>query len=443
MNFKRSVKLAASAMLLLFAGITGTAQAEATVMNGTSYVLLSKDFFNHGVFRLNDYATGNPLLTTENKLFNLNGMSGKVSGLAVNQKNEIFLLSSSTDGTWEDAPVGWLPLGMSFEPESPIYLKVVKPTQTGISQYIRPGTPHMSSATQGTHWKRNYTIGGKTYEYAVNFGGPTEVRFLNGVSGDVGTPVWDGTFSATSGIEHEFDGNKVILPSHYAGLAYFAYGTTHHPEFAGEALDGTIGRNGNLKELKLWSDGQPGHQNSPNTLFTCLVKRIYKHRKKTLDLFAANDNNPCTYPALQSSGMLSSLDVDVREAYGKYCGDNCIPGGSIGQNSILTKLSTVTVVTSTKGCRYGFNPQGTKKGPFNSTTAINAALRIVLANNITQTVPYDISTDADGQIFSSIITNGPYLASLGITPSNLKVIGVSSDFSNDGGLDFIYGSDAH
>lgn len=443
MNFKRSVKLAASAVLLLFAGITGTAQADTTVMNGISYVLLSKDFDNHGVFRMNDYANGNPLLTSENKLFNLNGMTGRVSGLAVNQQKQIFLLSSNTDGTWEDAPVGWLPIGMSFEADSPIYLKVVKPTQTGISQYIRPGTPHMQTATTGSHWKRNYTIDGKSYEYAVNFGGPTEVKYLNGVSGALGTPIWDGNFSATSGIAHESDGNKVILPSHYAGVAYYAYGTTHHAQFAGEALDGTIGRNGNVKELKLWTDGAAGHQDSPNTLFTCLVKRIYKHRKKTLDLFAATDNNPCTYPGLQSSGMLSSLDVDVREAYGKYCGDNCIPGGSIGQNSILTKLSTVTVVTSTKGSRYGFNPQGTRKGPFTSATSVNAALRIVLANNVTQTVPYDISTDADGQVFSSIITNGPYLASLGITPSNLKVIGVSSDFSNSGGLDFIYGSEAN
>ncbi len=442
MNLKRSVKLAASAMLVLFAGLTGTVQAEAPVMNGIAYVLLSKDFANHGVFRMNDYVNGNPLLTSENKLFNLNSMSGKVSGLAVNQQKQIFLLSSTTGGSWVDAPVGWLPVGMSFEADSPIYLKVVKPTQTGISQYIRPGTPHMSNATSGSHWKRNFTIGGKTYQYAVNFGGPTEVRFLNGVSGDVGTPIWDGNFSATSGLAHESDPNKVILPSHYAGVAYYAYGTTHHLEFAGEALDGTIGKNGNMKPLKLWTDGAAGHQSNPNSLFSCLVKRIYKHRKKTLDLFASNDNNPCTYPSLQSSGMLSSLDVDVREAYGKYCGDNCIPGGSIGQNSILTKLSTVTVVTSTKGSRYGFNPQGTRKGPFSSETSVNAALRVVLASDMTKTSAYDISTDADGQYFANIITNRGYLQSIGVTPANLKVIGVSSDFSNSGGLDYIYGSDA-
>ncbi len=442
MNLKRSVKLAASAMLLMFAGITGTVQAEAPVMNGTSYVLLSKDFDNHGVFRMNDYVTGNPLLTSEHKLFNLNGLEGKVSGLTVNQQKQIFLLSSKTAGNWEDAPVGWLPVGMSFEPDSPIYLKVVHPTQDGISQYIRPGTPHMSNATTGTHWKRNYEIAGKQYEYAVNFGGPKEVKYLNTADGAIGTPIWDGKFTGSSGIAHPTDNNKVIVPSHFAGVAYYAYGTTYHPEFAGEALDGTIGKNGNLKPLKLWSDGEPGHQDSPNTLFSCIVKRIYKHRKKSLDLYGATDNNPCSALTLESSGMLSSLDVDVREAYGKYCGDNCIPGGSIGQNSILTKLSTVTVVTSTKGSRYGFNPQGQRKGPFTATTAINAALRAVLANNKTQTVAYDISIDDDGQVFSNIITNAAYLQSLGITPANLKVIGVSSDFSNNGGLDFIYGSDA-
>jgi len=441
MNLRRSVKIAASAVMLMLAGLSGV-QAEAPVINGVAYVLLSKDFDNHGVFRLNDYNTGNPLLDKENKLFNLNKMEGKVSGLAVNQKKEVFLLSSKTDGDWKDAPVGWLPNGLTFEPDSPIYLKVVLPSQNGIKEYIRPGTPHMSTATEGNYWKRNYDISGKKYNYAVKFGGPVEVKFLNGKDGAIGTPIWDGTFSSTSGLAHESDPNKVILPSHFAGVAYYAYGTTYHPDFAGEALDGTIGRNGMLKPTKLWSEGAAGHQNNPNTLFSCIVKRVYKHREKTLDLYAALDNNPCSEPSEQSAGMLSSLDVDVREAYGKYCGDNCIPGGSIGQNSILTKLSTVTVVTSTKGSRYGFNPQGLKKGPFNDVNSINAALRIVLAGNIKQTVPYDISTDDKGEEFASIITNRSYLKSLGITPNNLKVIGVSSDFGNNGGLDFIYGSDA-
>ena len=217
MNLKHSIKLAASAALLLFAGLTGIAYAEAPVMNGVAYVLLSKDLDNHGVFRMNDYSTGKPFPIEGLKLFNLNTMTGKVSGLAVNQQKQIFLLSSKTAGTWEDAPVGWLPVGMSFEADSPIYLKVVKPTQDGISQYIRPGTPHMSSATEGTHWKRNFTIAGKTYTYAVNFGGPTEVKFLNAKDGAIGTPIWDGNFSATSGIAHESDPNKVIIPSHFCG----------------------------------------------------------------------------------------------------------------------------------------------------------------------------------------------------------------------------------
>jgi hypothetical protein len=88
-------------------------------------------------------------------------MSGKVSGLAVNQKKEIFLLSSKTEGDWKDAPVGWLPIGLTFEPDSPIYLKAVLPNQDGIKEYIRPGPPHMSNATEGSYWKRNYEISGK------------------------------------------------------------------------------------------------------------------------------------------------------------------------------------------------------------------------------------------------------------------------------------------
>jgi hypothetical protein len=43
MNLRRSVKIAASAMMLMFAGLSGV-HAEAPVINGVAYILLSKDF---------------------------------------------------------------------------------------------------------------------------------------------------------------------------------------------------------------------------------------------------------------------------------------------------------------------------------------------------------------------------------------------------------------
>ncbi|EKD83456.1 MAG: hypothetical protein ACD_39C00667G0003, partial [uncultured bacterium] len=200
--------------------------------------------------------------------------------------------------------------------------------------------------------------------------------------------------------------------------------------------------NGNVKPTILWSQANSGHQ-SPNTFFACIVKRIYKKRTKSLDLYSTLDTAappPSLVPGLQSAGMLSSIDVNVTEAYGKYCGDNCIPGGSIGQNSIMTQLSTVRVVTSTKGARYGFNPQGIRKTP--SVSEINAALRVVKpGSSVTEAL--SISTDNAGTTFNStIVRNSGYLASIGVTPANLKTIGVSSDFSTPTGLDYLYGSDA-
>ncbi|KAF1079325.1 MAG: hypothetical protein GQF41_4329 [Candidatus Rifleibacterium amylolyticum] len=440
---KKKIILGLCLMMILCVGSIAV-HAQDLGMNGVAYVLLGNEFDRHGVYRLNDYGTDAAVRADPYKLFNLNAMPGKVSGLSANQHKQVFLLAGPLAGEWADAEVGWLPTGMRFDDDSPIYLKVMLPNdpEGGVTGYKRDGTPHWSSpSSSGSYWQINYNIAGKTYAYGVKFGGPTEVKFLNGVSGTIGTPVWPGTFSATTGLAHPTDPRKVILPSHWAGVAYYAYGTQNHPEFPRQALDGTIGLNGNVKPVVLWSAGNAGHQ-SPNTFFSCIVKRVYKKRTKSLDLYAALDNAPpppSVSPTLQSAGMLSSIDVNVTEAYGKYCGDNCIPGGSIGQNSIMTQLSTVRVVTSTRGARYGFNPQGIRKT--SNTSEINAALRVVKPGSAV-TEALSISTDDAGTTFAPVIVNGGYLASIGVTPANLKTLGASSDFSNASGLDYLYGSDA-
>ena len=433
------------AALVIFCVGAVAGYAQDLSKNGVAYVLLGNEFDQHGVYRLNNYDDSATVRAAPYKLFDLNSMPGKVSGLSANQQKQVFLLAGPLAGEWADAEVGWLPTGMKFDDDSPIYLKTMLPNdpEGGVTGYRRDSTPHWTSATtSGSHWKLNHTIAGVTYAYAVDFGGPTEVRYLNGVSGVEDTPIWPGTFSATTGIPHPSDPRKVILPSHWAAVAYYAYGTVNHTEFPRQALDGTIGNNGNVKPTILWSGANAGHQ-SPNTYFACIVKRIYKKRTKSLDLYSAIDAAappPSLVPGLQSSGMLSSIDVDVTEAYGKYCGDNCIPGGSIGQNSIMTQLSTVRVVTSTKGARYGFNPQGIRKN-FTAATAINAALRAVRPGS-TVTEALAISTDDAGNTFAPVIRNSGYLATIGVTPASLKTIGVSSDFSTPTGLDYIYGSAA-
>ncbi|PKL50490.1 MAG: hypothetical protein CVV42_03070 [Candidatus Riflebacteria bacterium HGW-Riflebacteria-2] len=436
---KKNIILGLCLMMILSVGSVAV-QAQGLGMNGVAYVLLGNEFDSHGVYRLNEYSADASVRAVPYKLFNLNSMPGKVSGLSANQQKQVFLLAGPLAGEWADAEVGWLPTGMRFDDDSPIYLKTMLPNdpEGGVTNYNRTGNPH----SFGSYWQTNYTIAGKTYAYGVKFGGPTEVKYLNGVSGTIGTPVWPGTFSATTGIAHPTDPRKVILPSHWAGVAYYAYGTQSHPEFPREALDGTIGLNGNLKPTTLWSAGQAGHEIAPKYIFSCIVKRVYKKRTKSLDLYAALDNAPpppSVSPTLQSAGMLSSIDVNVTEAYGKYCGDNCIPGGSIGQNSIMTQLSTVRVVTSTRGARYGFNPQGIRK--ISSVSEINAALRVVKPGSAV-TEALSISTDEAGTTFAPVIVNGAYLASIGVTPANLKTLGASSDFSSVAGIDYLYGSDA-
>ena len=404
--------------------------AQPDVFNGITYVLLSKELEGiNGVYRLNSYATGLPNSSVSiYPIFNLDSFTGKVSGLCANQKSQIYLLSTSgATSDWEQAPVGWLPTGMAFENDSAIYLKIINPSQYG---------PWINVHKLGKYWNKNINIGGTTYSYAVKFGGPTEVKYLNGSSGTLGTPMWDGV----TGIQHPTDSTKWILPSHWGAGAYYAYGTTKNTEFPGEPLDGTIGLNGNTKPTLLYTDADAGHE-SDKTRFSCVVKRIYKHRTKTLDLWAANDYNPCSAPYKQSAGVLSAKDIKVTEAYGKGCGDNCIPGGTLGENNVLTQMTEVYVFTSTRGNRYGFNPEGKKAGPF-STEAdkANAALRVVFNSNPSVSVPYSL-TKSDGS-FADIITNKGYLESAGITPDQINVLGVSSNFSSANGLDFIYASKA-
>jgi hypothetical protein len=129
MKFKLNAWLGL-ALIFIIVGCAGLS-AQTVGTNGVAYVLLSKEFNEHGVYRLNDYDSAANWRANPYKLFNLNSMSGKVSGLSANQYKDIFLLSSSEPGDWHDAPVGWLPTGMKFADDSAIYLKVMLPDGPG------------------------------------------------------------------------------------------------------------------------------------------------------------------------------------------------------------------------------------------------------------------------------------------------------------------------
>ncbi len=450
---RKLVNIMLSAMMLL--GINATEVVGQTTeygKNGVSYILLSSDFASPGVYRLNNY--DGSVANEPWRLYTLNGMEGKkASGLAANQNNQVFLLTTNTGGEFADADPGWLPTGIKFDENSSIYLAAAKPNEGGATDYIRSGCPHISSNSTGTYWKRNLNIAGTTYKYAVQFGGPTAVRFLNGVSGtgnQIGTPIWDGTYwpqstTNSAAIKHPTDDRKIILPSHFGALSYYLYGTKNEPAIQGLCMDGSDGRD---TYIFTQANGagyfSADSKHRSGTMFGCIVKRIYQKRENSLDLYAGNDGTTTTTkPANQSmartqADVLKTVDVKVRESYGKLCGDNCIDGGELpGNKPIETALSTVTVVTSTNGNRYGFNPLGSTNG----TNSSAAALRVV---NNSGTSVINTSTDAAGQNFNTTnITNSTYLASKGITPVAMKTIGVSSNFSTANSTsDYIYGSDA-
>lgn len=452
---RKFVNIMLSAMMLL--GINATevvAQTAEYGKNGVAYILLSSEFATPGVYRLNDY--DGKVSDEPWRLYTLNGMQGKkASGLAANQNNQVFLLTTNTGGTFQDAEPGWLPTGIKFDENSSIYLPAAKPNEGGAADYIRSGCPHISnnSTHTGTYWKRNLNINGTIYKYAVQFGGPTAVRYLNGVSGSgnqIGTPIWDGTYwpqstTNSAAIKHPTDDRKIILPSHFGALSYYLYGTKNEPAIQGLRMDGSDGRD---TYIFTQANGA-GYFNADSkhrsgTMFGCIVKRIYQKRENSLDLYAGNDgtkqnNKPKDQSMSRTQAdVLKTVDVSVRESYGKLCGDNCIDGGELpGNKPIETALSTVTVVTSTNGNRYGYNPLGNTNGGNSS----GAALRVV---NNSGTSVINTSTDAAGQNFNTTnITNAAYLASKGITPIAMKTIGVSSNFTtSNSNSDYIYGSDA-
>lgn len=432
--------------------------------NGVSYVLLSPDFIYPGIYKLNkgngdvrpSYASKSGI---KSPLFRISDITreGKVSGLAANQQNNVFVLTAKQGDKFERANVGWLPAGIKFDENSSIYIAAARPFEGEANHYIRSGCPHISDRSNGTgsYWKHNLSLGGKTYTYACTFGGPTGVKFLNGKDGECGTPIWSGEFrpessNNTAALRHPTNDRYVIVPSHVGVVAYYLYGNNNAGANKGKPMDGKDGR-----PLAIFTDsdggGTPKSGGRSGNMFGCVVRRFYDKRENSLDLYTATDTTSINSSSdsangtnLQktSSGVLKTVDVKVEEAYGRICGDNCIPGGEIPGGSIETALSTVTVVTSTRGYRYGFNPVGEHYG----ATDTEASLRVVKPNGQSKVINTAKETSANN--FSDNITNkdylksrGNYITKSGITPIELKTIGVSSNFNaTTDQYDHIYGS---
>lgn len=475
--------------LMLMAGSSVESYAEYGV-NGVSYILLPNETDNPGVFRLNDKDGSN---ADPWKLFTITNLTkkGKVSGLSANQENKVFLLTANakSDDDYVPAAPGWMPSGLKFKDDDPIYIAAAGPSDGGASKYIRSGCPHepyyssfpANDSSLYRFWYENVTLNGKKYKYVCRFNGPAGVRYLDGNYTDPkhpeaeitcgtaddrrskkvrGTPIWDGTVYSASNpdgaILHPYYNDstskhykKVIIPSHFGVLSYYLYGTRNEKAIEGKCMNGED----DPKEKFIFTDAagsgyytkKSGSKHNSGSMFGCIVRRFYDKRESGLDLYSKDDTtvspkNPqnvaFTSSNLDKANVLKTVDIKIREAYGKLCGDNCIDGGELEGGPVSGIMSTVTVVTTTKGNRYGFNPLGERYGSICSNK-IDAALRVVPYSGGEDVI--DIAADKDGKKWGYRITNTSYLDNEGVTPSTVSCIGVSSNFNGD---DYIYGSSA-
>ena len=477
---RKHINIMLSAIMLITSCMTVSNAAENPKgKNGIAYVLLSPDISNSpGVYRFNNGdgevvnpELGKPLFTVSDLIDPNKKEDIKISGLAANQKNQVYLFKATkaSEAAFKDAEPGWLP-NMSFPDDSPIYVSAAKPNDFGAKEYIRSGCPHepyqhkfpANNSSLYVFWYKNVKLEGNDYTYVCRFNGPDGVRYFNSKDGTRGTPIWDGTYKSdtnsteSSAIKHPKDEQKIILPSHFGAVCYYLYATTSctkYPLLIGKPMDGSeyIDENGNTAKRPkyiLTDSNGAGVFKGDDTfekkqLFACIVKHIYQKRENPLDLFRGDDTTTSSVPVgltlkEESKKVLNSIDVKVKEAYGKICGDNCITGGAPPDNTAIAAMANVYVVTSTTGRRYGFNPLGVF---FNPKESIDASLRVVNPGE-TQAKTIDIATDAKGENFNNVITNKDYLINKGITPATIKTLGVSSNFSKNSNYDFIYGSDA-
>lgn len=414
---------------LLFFGLSGApaAHAASASNNGMTYIMLPSTNSDPAYIVRLQHQDPSGVTTPQAELYSPGSSgypAGQYFGLAVSQEREIFLLRSpimSADEGWSQAAVGFIPNASDYPADSDIFLEMIPGSDC--STWI--------SVHNSSYWKSNYSIGGTSYTYGMVAGGPTSVRFLNTLNGTLGTPIWSGT----EGSQNTTYTSKYILPSHWAGMSYYAYGTSQHPDYPWKALDGREdpAGSGNYRPQVL-ATAVPRKHGSDSEKFSCVVKRVYEKRDRSLVLMRGTDS-PVTSLTDQSGAVLSATDVRGTEYFARACGDNCIPGGSGPGVAIDSMLANVKVVTSTLGRRYGFNQKGAMAGPYADSKL--AALRVVSTAGEST---IDMA-NADDTVHSNI-TNAAYLNGRGILASQIKSFGISSNFETGATRDFIYGSSA-
>ena len=476
------------------------AQSTPYAKNGIAYVLYGVGFDadKRGVWRFNDKNADNlyPIVASAISPWKVFTSIEGAKGLSVNQQKKInaFLLEpNGTVGDWATCTPGIVP-NIVFKDDCPFWVTVVTPSDmsgtwtrvygSGPAKFTGDYSKALSAHGWG-FWKENSS--GKTYNslpftYWVQFGPNSDgvndgVKYFWGVPGAVpagkakgpnngnrGTPIWNGSDSV--GKKHEdFDNDgtfgyrKLILPSHFGAVARYLYATTYGASkgyAAGTEMNesvtdtltyadankmGNFGWNATgIGPTNVGNNDSSTHHNSgTDQFYGAVIKLIYRERSRDLVMRIGTDStNLNTWPGArtQNAGMgsvggtmLQIKDYDAMRYYGKWCGDGCIPGGGATFESTGGVFSDIQVLTTTKGKAYGFNPEG--RATPTSTSDTGAMLRRVDFGG-----SGGVALDIAG--FSKF-ANATTLSGKGEV-NKLKSIGVSSNFSDATGDDFIYGS---
>lgn len=441
---------------LIVAMVPIGAQAQGTPSgdsNGISYIMLPKEYASlNGVYRMNNYTSPYNPYVGGRRLFDLNFQGANVvNGLAVNQNDDVFLfVGPNVQGVYTPvSEVGWLP-SSRFDDDSPAFVKLIgQPYNKDQITKDWPITSELNNASfpagstnyDNTFWdyvncnhhryyKGSYKdAAGNSYQYKFDPYSPASHK---------DTPLWNGPGVSSAGIHHDKDPYKVVLPNKWGGISWYGFGSPKAPaDHVGKLMNGEDG-------LPLLDQNDfrlaTGHNYSPysnSAYISCVVKRVYERRERSLDLYSYKDSSAptgssFTYPTKKAGNVLSATDLKITEQYGKSCADGCIPGGELNPEAIGKIESSVSVFTSTTGNRYGYNPLGKKTAPFGTN---DAALRVVHNG-----VDYNLALN------STNIRNASYVTGyLGVGLGDLNIIGVSSNFSDTQTTitkapDYLYGS---
>ncbi|MFZ2955681.1 MAG: hypothetical protein WA705_02135 [Candidatus Ozemobacteraceae bacterium] len=393
------------AVCCLFFGMP--AWAEIPVVDGTAYLHIPKDYaVTQGVYRLNEPTADAPVASKSYQLFGLKTFTGKTGGLAVDQKNTIFLLGSNGTAEFKAMTAGSLPEGFVIPTNSALWVTPLLPRS-----YDRWTHPEGSKAVSN-YWKADIDVAGTLFAWVFEPATPPTHR---------GLPMWDGK----TGLRHPRSNDRFMTPSGWGYIPSWAYGT-NLSSWAGLALNGENGRTAVSVVDPAWNGTTPDRIGFPP-----VVKREYRLRLADVGLYKTTDGTIVASPTLDIDSILIGSDLTAWEFFAHAAGNADPAGGAVLPVQIERLPSPVQLLNGGEERRYAFTPAGKKIAPF---TGNGAALRLVLSGGAVRDLPLDRTT----------IRNADSLTDRGIALADITrmAAGARFDRTEADPPDYLFGSTA-